>query len=119
MHADHYDALGISGHADFATVREAYLRVMREHHPDLRPSDPRALERTRRANAAWEVLGNSARRASYDRLRSAHNPQARLAVTHVAYSPEHRRYRAEVHRVTVRAAALLMAVGTVVLAALG
>ncbi len=70
MHPDHYLALGITPDASDAEVRAAYLRVMRESHPDLRPGDPSAEASSRSANAAWEILGDAARRGSYDRLRT-------------------------------------------------
>ncbi len=66
---DHYLALGIQPEASLAEVRAAYLRVMRESHPDVRPGDEQAALRAREANAAWEVLSDAARRGAYDRLR--------------------------------------------------
>ena len=66
---DHYLALGVAPDASAAEVRAAYLRVMRESHPDLRPGDGGAAHRAREANAAWEILGDAARRGAYDRLR--------------------------------------------------
>jgi DnaJ-class molecular chaperone len=118
VHSDHYQALGVPPGADAAAVRAAYLRVMRDHHPDRRPGNSAATDRARRANAAWEVLGHSARRAAYDRLRAPRGAARPSAVTHVAYSPEHHRCRAQVHDVTVRVAAGVLAAGTVLLAAL-
>jgi curved DNA-binding protein CbpA len=69
VHPDHYLALGLRPDATDAEVRAAYLRVMRVSHPDRRPGDLTAEETARAANAAWEVLGDAARRGAYDRLR--------------------------------------------------
>jgi curved DNA-binding protein CbpA len=66
---DHYLALGLTPDASQAEVRAAYLRVMRDSHPDRRPGDTTAARRARTANAAWEVLGDAARRGTYDRLQ--------------------------------------------------
>lgn len=69
MQPDHYLALGIRPDASQAEVRAAYLRVMRDAHPDRRPGDPEAERAAKAANLAWEVLGDAARRGAYDRLR--------------------------------------------------
>lgn len=37
MAEDHYQTLGLTPGAGADEVRAAYLRRMREHHPDLRP----------------------------------------------------------------------------------
>ncbi|MGH8903556.1 MAG: J domain-containing protein [Egibacteraceae bacterium] len=70
MFPDHYESLGARPHMDSAQIRAAYLELMLQTHPDRRPGDPEAAERARRANVAWHVLGDPARRAAYDRARS-------------------------------------------------
>jgi len=60
----HYDVLGVAPSADAATVRQAYVALAREHHPD-RPGGDSA--RMRALNDAWAVLGDPLRRARYDR----------------------------------------------------
>lgn len=96
-------------------IRAAYLRLMRKSHPDHRPGDDRAGDRARAANAAWEVLGDSARRAAYDRLRTVrsgriehsagrrteHRADAEVAFV-TAYSPERERYRRDVTEAFLR-----------------
>ena len=82
MLPDHYAALGVGPDADAETIRAAYLRVMRAHHPDHRPGDPRSGAIARAANAAHGVLSDPARRAAYDRRRtrgSRNAPRARPA----------------------------------------
>jgi serine/threonine protein kinase len=66
-----YDDLGVATDADDATIKRAYRRVTTEHHPDLHPNDPCAAERFRLVRAAYEVLGDSDKRALYDRTGSA------------------------------------------------
>lgn len=100
-----------AGHQE---IRAAYLKVMRDTHPDHRPGDERAADRARAANAAWEVLGDSARRAAYDRLRTIRaartdegpgrrtEHRADAEVAFVAYSPEKERYRQDLTQALLR-----------------
>ena len=124
MISDHYQALGVQPHASAAEVRAAYLRLMRASHPDLRPGDAAAAEQARRANAAWEVLGDSARRASYDRL---HIPAGGAAIRDVtptrpggppAYSPDGLHYRQAFHRACLRVGGTVFAIGCILLLSL-
>lgn len=63
----HYDVLGVVPSADTATVRQAYLALARQHHPDRPGGDP---ARMRAINDAWAVLGDPLRRARYDRAQA-------------------------------------------------
>jgi hypothetical protein len=70
---DHYQVLGVPRGADPVTIRRAYLRLARKHHPDLHAGEPAAVQAESRArmlevNAAWAVLGDPERRAAYDRV---------------------------------------------------
>jgi len=62
---DPYATLGVPRHSDAKHLRDAYRRLSRQHHPD-RSEDPRATERMRRINRAWEMVSSPARRARYD-----------------------------------------------------
>ena len=68
----HYDTLGVQPEADAASVRRAYLAQARRHHPDFHVQDGPAArnaaeEQMRSINSAWHILGDSHRRARYDR----------------------------------------------------
>lgn len=77
---NHYEVLGVNRSASKAEIRRAYLDLARRHHPDLNlgaaapvrsaESDPSTGIHVgiREINAAWDVLGDAARRADYDRL---------------------------------------------------
>lgn len=70
--SSHYDVLGVDRSADHDEIRRAYHRAARRWHPDgfvdSTPSDAsRAETEMRRVNEAWEVLGERASRAAYDR----------------------------------------------------
>jgi curved DNA-binding protein CbpA len=63
---DHYAVLGVQRGASPDEIRTAYRRAARASHPDLHPEDATALERFKRIQVAYEVLGNPTRRAAYD-----------------------------------------------------
>ena len=65
MIADHYATLGVTPTADAATIRAAYLGLMREYHPDRNP-DPEATLRAQAIVAAFRVLGDFDRRNRFD-----------------------------------------------------
>ena len=118
---DHYLALGVTPQAGPEEIRRAYLQVMRETHPDRRPDDWSAQQAARAANVAWEVLGDPARRAAYDRLRQIRDarvvgsaplrdePPAPPAPT------ARRRYAAAVRRRSLRVAAAVFGASLILL----
>lgn len=140
--ADHYRTLGIAPSATQAEIRAAYLGLMRRHHPDLRPDDAAAADVARGVNAAFEILGDSARRAVYDRQRvAARNQAARGApqpgradfvatadglgaqatapLGSRAYSPAHSDFSRAVRRASWRAGIAVFFAGVVLLALVG
>ncbi len=71
---DHYAALDVAPDAPADEIRAAWRLRLVAFHPDrFRDDDQRrrAEELSQRANAAWQVLGDPAKRARYDRMRSA------------------------------------------------
>ncbi len=68
----HYEILGVARGVPQAEVRGAYVAAARKWHPDRfvgRSAEDaeRAEHAMRRVNQAWETLGDSERRQSYDR----------------------------------------------------
>lgn len=53
-----YQTLGVSPEATFEEIKRAYRHLMREHHPDLHPGDPRASAKASKINAAYEHLSS-------------------------------------------------------------
>lgn len=71
---NHYERLGVAPDADARTIREAYRRRAREHHPDARAGDAASMSAI---NEAYRVLADPARRAVYDAsLRGGRAPGA-------------------------------------------
>ncbi len=60
-----YDVLGVEPKAKPHTLRNAYRRLARTHHPDVNP-DPRAHELMAKINSAFETLIDPVRRMEYD-----------------------------------------------------
>ena len=64
---DYYDILGVPRDADEAAIKKAFRKLARTHHPDVNDS-PEAEEEFKDIAAAYEVLSDPDRRATYDRF---------------------------------------------------
>jgi curved DNA-binding protein CbpA len=71
---DYYELLGVPTDADPAAVRLAFLRLAKEHHPDVGGSTDTMQQYT----AAYRTLMSETSRKAYDRLHDFHtgNSQA-------------------------------------------
>src|SRR3989449_5262063 len=65
---DFYQILGVGRNATQDEIKQAFRRLAREHHPDVRKDDPKANERFKEINEAYQVLSDPQRRAQYDRF---------------------------------------------------
>jgi curved DNA-binding protein CbpA len=63
---DPYKILQVDSEAEDEVIQAAYRRLAQKYHPD-RASGAEAMERMVSINAAWELIGEPARRAAYDR----------------------------------------------------
>lgn len=68
---DYYEVLGVKKDVDAAELKKAYRRVAMKFHPDRNPDDPKAEEKFKEANEAYEVLSDENKRAAYDRFGHA------------------------------------------------
>lgn len=67
---DYYALLGVLPSIDQGALAAVYRALLKKHHPDVHSGDTESAYRiTRRIIEAYEVLGNAASRAEYDRLR--------------------------------------------------
>ncbi len=82
---DPYTTLGLTRQASDSDVRNAFRRLAKELHPDLRPNDNAAMERFKKVSSAYEILGDPEKRRQFDRgeidaagepRRSAHRPRS-------------------------------------------
>lgn len=65
---DYYRILGVSREASDEEIKKAYRKLVFQHHPDRNPESDAADEKIREINAAYEIVGDTEKRRSYDRL---------------------------------------------------
>jgi molecular chaperone DnaJ len=73
---DYYRILGVSREASDEEIKRAYRKLVLQHHPDRNPGSGQAEEKIREINAAYEIIGDTERRRSYDRLFWGGEPRA-------------------------------------------
>jgi curved DNA-binding protein CbpA len=66
---DAYKVLQVDSEAEDEVIKAAYRRLARKYHPDL-AEGAEAASRMAAINAAWELIGEPAERAVYDRSRA-------------------------------------------------
>lgn len=71
---DYYRILGVSRESSDEDIKKAYRKLVFEHHPDRNPGKVDAEERIREINVAYEVVGDSEKRRTYDRLSWGNEP---------------------------------------------
>lgn len=64
---DPYDMLGVSRSASEADIKKSFRRLAKKYHPDQNQNDPKAKDAFAEINAAYEILGDKAKRAQFDR----------------------------------------------------
>jgi molecular chaperone DnaJ len=63
---DPYEVLGLSRDADEKTIKKAFRTLGAKHHPDKNPDDPKAADRFKEVNSAYQVLSDPEKRAQFD-----------------------------------------------------
>jgi molecular chaperone DnaJ len=66
---DYYKTLGVADDAPAKEITKAYRKLARQHHPDANPDDKGAEERFKEISAAYDVIGDEAKRKEYDEVR--------------------------------------------------
>jgi len=64
---DPYDVLGVARSASADEIKKAFRRLAKKHHPDQNRDDPKAQEAFAEVNSAYEILGDAAKKAQFDR----------------------------------------------------
>ncbi len=65
---DYYAILGVGRDASEADIKKAFRTLARKYHPDVARDKKSAEEKFKEINEAYDVLGDPAKRAKYDRL---------------------------------------------------
>jgi molecular chaperone DnaJ len=64
---DLYKVLGVDKKASADEIKKAHRKLVRQYHPDRNPDDPKAEERFKEVQHAYDVLGDPDKRKQYDR----------------------------------------------------
>lgn len=70
---DYYKILEIDKNASESDIKKAYRKLAKKYHPDLNPNDPKAQEKFKEVNEAYEVLGDADKKQKYDTFGSSYD----------------------------------------------
>jgi molecular chaperone DnaJ len=66
---NYYEVLGVPESATDKEISRAYKKLAKQLHPDANPGNAEAEERFKEVSAAYDVLGDAAKRKEYDDVR--------------------------------------------------
>jgi molecular chaperone DnaJ len=64
---DPYSVLGVDRKASQDEIKKAYRKLARQYHPDRNPDDPKAEERFKEIQSAYDIVGDADKRKQFDR----------------------------------------------------
>ncbi len=66
---DYYKVLGVADTAAAKDITKSYRKLARQYHPDANAGDATSEERFKEISAAYDVVGDEAKRKEYDEVR--------------------------------------------------
>ena len=70
LEKDYYASLGVPKDADAATIKRAYRKLAKAHHPDRNPGNLASEEKFKAVSEAYDVLSDTDQRKQYDEARA-------------------------------------------------
>lgn len=67
MKTDYYELLGVANDVSNNKIKKAYRRLALKYHPDKNPDDPESEQKFKEITAAYEILSDKDKRATYDK----------------------------------------------------
>ena len=68
---DLYKIIGVEQSADASEIKKAYRKLAMKYHPDQNQDNPKAEEKFKEINQAYDILKDEQKRAAYDRYGNA------------------------------------------------
>lgn len=68
---DLYKIIGVEQSADASELKKAYRKLAMKYHPDQNQDNPKAEEKFKEINQAYDILKDEQKRAAYDRYGNA------------------------------------------------
>lgn len=95
---NYYEILGIKPDSDAKTIKEAFYEQSKKLHPDKRPEDENAPLEFNNLVEAYEVLGDTSKRKSYDKILGIHKVRNEPTSWRSSYKPRKGVKQADLHR---------------------
>ena len=64
---DPYEVLGVAKTASAEEIKKAYRKLVKQLHPDLHPGDKKSADRFKDVASAYDIVGDEAKRARFDK----------------------------------------------------